>query len=84
MTTFALNNLWTYIQGLTLARSDREWLAGKLMEPSADEIETKSQQEFVKDSLYRALDEVKEAKQGGKQLMTEDEFFERLKADGIA
>jgi hypothetical protein len=84
MTTFALNNLWTYIQGLTLARSDREWLAGKLMEPSADEIETKRQQEFVKDSLYRALDEVKEAKQGGKQLMTEDEFFERLKADGIA
>lgn len=84
MTTFALNNLWTYIQGLTLARSDREWLAGKLMEPSADEIETKSQQEFVKDSLYRALDEVKEAKRGGKQLMTEEEFFERLKADGIA
>ncbi|MBO4373392.1 MAG: hypothetical protein J5826_10705 [Bacteroidales bacterium] len=84
MTTFALNNLWNYIQGLTLARSDREWLAGKLMEPSADEIETKSQQEFVKDSLYRALDEVKEAKRGGKQLMTEEEFFERLKADGIA
>ncbi len=84
MTTFALNNLWTYIQGLTLARSEREWLAGKLMEPSADEIETKSQQEFVKDSLYRALDEVKEAKRGGKQLMTEEEFFERLKADGIA
>ncbi len=84
MTTFALNNLWTYIQGLTLARADREWLAGKLMEPSADEIETKSQQEFVKDSLYRALDEVKEAKRGGKQLMTEEEFFERLKADGIA
>ena len=84
MTTFALNNLWNYIQGLTLARSDREWLAGKLMEPSVDEIETKSQQEFVKDSLYRALDEVKEAKRGGKQLMTEEEFFERLKADGIA
>ena len=84
MTTFALNNLWTYIQGLTLARADREWLASKLMEPSADEIETKRQQEFVKDSLYRALDEVKEAKRGGKPLMTEDEFFERLKTDGIA
>ena len=83
MTTFALNNLWTYIQGLTLARADREWLASKLMEPSADEIETKRQQEFVKDSLYRALDEVKEAKRGGKPLMTEDEFFERLKTDGI-
>ncbi len=27
MTTFALNNLWTYLQGLSLSQSDREWLA---------------------------------------------------------
>lgn len=33
MTTFALNNLWTYLQGLSLERSDREWLASKLIEP---------------------------------------------------
>ena len=26
MTTFALNNLWTYLQGLSLSQSDREWL----------------------------------------------------------
>ena len=35
MTAFALNNLWTYLQGLALARSDREWLASKLIEPEA-------------------------------------------------
>lgn len=34
MTTFALNNLWNYLQGLSLSQSDREWLAGKLLEPS--------------------------------------------------
>ena len=33
MTTFALNNLWSYLQGLSLKRSDREWLASKLIEP---------------------------------------------------
>ena len=33
MTTYALNNLWNYLQGLSLSRSDLEWLAGKLIEP---------------------------------------------------
>ncbi|MDD6002978.1 MAG: hypothetical protein PUC50_12385 [Bacteroidales bacterium] len=83
MTTFALNNLWTYIQGLTLARADREWLASKLMEPSADDIETKRQQEFVKDSLYRALDGFEAAKREGRKLTTIDEFLEELEKEGI-
>lgn len=34
MTTFALNNLWAYLQGLSLSQSDREWLANKLIMPS--------------------------------------------------
>jgi len=33
MTTMALNNLWSYLQGLSLKQSDREWLAGRLIEP---------------------------------------------------
>ena len=33
MTIFALNNLWTYLQGLSLSQSDREWLANKLVMP---------------------------------------------------
>lgn len=50
MATFALNNLWTYLQGLSLSQSDREWLANKLIMPketapntSADE----KMQEFL-------------------------------------
>ena len=38
MTTFALNNLWTYLQGLSLSQDDREWLANKLIKPK--EIES--------------------------------------------
>ena len=33
MTTFALNNLWAYLQGLSLSQDDREWLANKLIMP---------------------------------------------------
>ena len=34
MTTFALNNLWTYLKGLSLTQSEREWLANKLIMPN--------------------------------------------------
>ena len=34
MTSFALNNLWTYLQGLSLSQSERKWLADKLIMPA--------------------------------------------------
>lgn len=34
MTTTALNALWTYLQSLSLTPQNREWLAGKLVDPS--------------------------------------------------
>lgn len=37
MTTFALNNLWNYLQGLSLSQSDKEWLANKLIMPTKQE-----------------------------------------------
>ena len=45
MTTFALNNLWSYLQGLTLSQSDREWLADKLVMPSSAQKETLTAEE---------------------------------------
>ena len=42
MTAIQLNNLWTYIQGMSLKRKDREWLAGKLLEPIADDAKTET------------------------------------------
>ena len=36
MTTMALNNLWNYLQGLSLSQSDREWLANKLVMSTED------------------------------------------------
>ena len=51
MTTFALNNLWTYLQGLSLSQNDREWLAGKLIMPAKAQentVEDDSLSEFLK------------------------------------
>lgn len=83
MTTSALNNLWSYLQGLSLAKADREWLAGKLLEPSAVDLKTRQQQEMVKESLTRALNEVKAARRGEVTMMTEEAFLEGLKEDGL-
>lgn len=42
MTSFALNNLWTYLQGLSLSQADREWLANKLVMPKETESQDNS------------------------------------------
>ena len=45
MTTFALNNLWNYLQGLSLSQSDREWLADKLIMPKKSISELSAEDE---------------------------------------
>ena len=81
MTAFALNNLWTYIEGLSLKRKDREWLAGKLLEPTVDDAKTAKQKAYVKETLIRAFKEVEAAKRGEVKMMTEEEFLEGLKKE---
>ena len=51
MSTMELNNLWAYIEGLSLKQKDREWLAGKLLEPKTDDVKTARQQAYVKETL---------------------------------
>ena len=55
MTTFALNNLWTYLQGLPLARSDREWLASKLIEPEAKAAVAEKQESVAGTKKHRKV-----------------------------
>ena len=81
MTTVALNNLWTYIEGLSLKQKDREWLASKLLEPKADDAKTAKQKAYVKETLTRALNEVKAAKREGRKLQTVDEFIKELRME---
>ena len=81
MTTFALNNLWSYIEGLSLSTKDRKWLANKLIEPVADDQKTAKQKAYVKETLYRALDEVERAKRGEVKMTTLDEFINELEME---
>lgn len=37
MNTASLNNLWSYLKGLSLTKSNRRWLAERLIEQSADD-----------------------------------------------
>ena len=78
----ALNNLWSYIQGMSLKKKDREWLASKLLEP-VDDAKTARQKAYVKESLTRALKEVEQAKRGEIKMMTEEEFLEDLRKEGL-
>ena len=43
MSTVALNNLWSYLQGLSLSQSDREWLASHLVMPAKTKEPSESQ-----------------------------------------
>lgn len=35
MNAVSMNNLWTYLQGLSLTASNRKWLAERLVEPAS-------------------------------------------------
>ena len=80
MTTVAMNNLWTYIQGLSLSQRNRNWLADKLVEPIED-TKTAQQKAYVKETLTRALKEVEQAKREGRKLQTLDEFIQELRME---
>lgn len=83
MTTVAMNNLWAYIQGLSLSKRNRMWLAERLIEPTADDPKTARQKAYVKETLTRALKEARAAQRGEIKLQTEEEFLEELRQEGL-
>lgn len=81
MTTFALNNLWTYLQGLMLTQSEREWLAGKLSEP-VEKVSSETDENTIK-TTYKVIPVSPEIKKwSGCASFTEEEIESdpRLKA----
>lgn len=53
MGTVTVNNLWTFIQGLSLSTNDREWLAEKLLEPTAGKKISQKEETNKKSNLSR-------------------------------
>lgn len=60
--TKAVTNLWTYIESLKLSGKDKQWLADRLVQSKHD-AKTEAQAQYVRESLKRAMDEVREGKE---------------------
>ena len=52
MNTASLNNLWSYLQGLSLTASNQRWLANHLIE-AAEKTENKEIEGHWKEKTYR-------------------------------
>jgi len=59
MTTVAMNNLWNYIQGLSLTAHNREWLAARLQE-SSRAAKQKDDTLMTKEEFFAGIDEARE------------------------
>ena len=84
MSTAALNNLWTYIKGLSLSYSDRQWLAEHLVEPEEIERakERKRDELFVRD--MKALQyEGQPTAEEMKRMIRESHYFDSNKVERL-
>jgi len=59
MTTIAMNNLWNYIQGLSLTARNQEWLAARLQE-SSRAAKQKDDSLMTKEEFFASIDEARE------------------------
>lgn len=66
MSTVQLQNLLGYINGLSLSARNRRWLAEHLIMP--EETTETPNQKYVRESLTRAMKEVREAEKAGRPI----------------
>ena len=64
MNTISMNNLWNYLQGLSLTASNRKWLADKLIEPQSS---TDTSDEKIRQELTEAFHQLEEVKSGSRK-----------------
>lgn len=77
MTNIALHNLWNYINSMSLSNRNKQWLADKLIE-SKKESKREMQQRYVRESLTKSFQELKEARLSGKELQSADDFLKEM------
>ncbi len=75
MNAVSMNNLWTYLQGLSLTASNRKWLAERLIEPEKKEV--MSDQE-IKEGLTEAFSQLDALKRGKAKTRSAEELLYEL------
>jgi len=61
MNAISMNNLWNYLQGLSLSASNRQWLAERLMDPNKEVVDEEVGSKLVFPKIpkdYQLSDEV--------------------------
>ena len=75
MNAVSMNNLWTYLQGLSLTASNRKWLAERLVEP----VSTAPPVLHTYEEALAELDESEQEFERG-DVLTDDEFNNKCQA----
>jgi hypothetical protein len=75
MNAISMNNLWNYLQGLSLTASNRKWLAEKLIEPQSS---TDMNDEKIRQELTEAFQQLEEVKSGNRKTRKAEELLYEL------
>jgi len=75
MNAISKNNLWTYLQGLSLTASNRKWLAEKLVEPKESVV---MNDEEIRQGLTEAFHQLEEVKAGKRKTRKAEELLYEL------
>ena len=77
MNTVAMNNLWTYLQGLSLTAKNKKWLSERLIEPKAVDMPVMTDEE-IKEGLNLAFMHMKEVNEGKRLIRDINELLNEL------
>lgn len=77
MNAVAMNNLWTYLQGLSLTAKNKKWLSERLIEPKAVDMPVMTDEE-IKEGLNLAFMHMKEVNEGKRLTRDINELLNEL------
>ena len=77
MNTVAMNNLRTYLQGLSLTAKNKKWLSERLIEPKAVDMPVMTDEE-IKEGLNLAFMHMKEVNEGKRLTRDINELLNEL------
>ncbi|MBR4269567.1 MAG: hypothetical protein IKQ47_07285 [Prevotella sp.] len=77
MNAVAMNNLWTYLQGLSLTAKNKKWLSERLLEPKAVDMPVMTDEE-IKEGLNLAFMHMKEVNEGKRLTRDINELLNEL------
>ena len=79
MNSASLNNLWQYLEGLSLSKGNRRWLAERLMENDmAEEGKCVMNDDEIKEGISVAFSQLKEVKSGKRETRSVEELLNKL------